>query len=94
MTLSLSRVLSLVVVVAAYGRAWWLPSGLWIATFVCWPILALIWFPEQIDDLSFGAWSKGAQIDTHTPPAAIAAMGWIFLLLFAGALFFVHPSRT
>lgn len=92
MTLGLSRILSLLVVAAAYVRAWWLPSGLWLVTLVCWPVLALIWFPELIDDLSFGAWTKGAQIDTHTPPAAIAAMGWILLLLFSGALFFVHNS--
>lgn len=92
MTLSLSRLLSLVVVAGACVRAWWLPSGLWLVPLVCLPVLALIWFPEQIDDLSFGTWSKGAQIDTHTPPAAIAVMGWIVLLLFTGALFFVHSS--
>lgn len=92
MTFSLSRLLSLAVVAGAYARAWWLPSGLWLVTLVCWPILALIWFPEAIDDLSFGTWSKGAQIDTHTPPAAIAVMGWIVLLLFTGALFLVHSS--
>lgn len=92
--ISPSRALSLVVVIVAYARAWWIPSGPWIATLVCWPILALIWFPEQIDDLSFGAWTKGAQIDAHTPPVAIAAMGWLFLLLFTGALFFVHSSRV
>jgi hypothetical protein len=34
MTLSLSRVLSLLVVAAAYVRAWWIPSGFWIVTFV------------------------------------------------------------
>ena len=92
MTLSPSRLLSLVVVLGAYVRGWWLPSGLWLVTLVCWPVLALIWFPEQIDDLSFGTWSKGAQIDTHTPPAAIAALGWIVLLLFTGALLFVRSS--
>lgn len=92
MALNLSRILSLLVVAAAYVRAWWLPSGLWLVTLVCWPILALIWFPELIDDLSFGVWTKGAQIDTHTPPVAIAVMGWIFLLLFAAALFFVRNS--
>jgi hypothetical protein len=92
MTLSLSRVLSLMVVAAAYARAWWIPSGLWIVTLVCGPILTLIWFPEQIDDLTFGAWYRGSQIDTHTPAPAIAVMGWIFLLLFAVALFLVPYS--
>lgn len=87
MTLSLSRILSLLVVAAAYVRALWIPSGFWIVTFVSVPILALIWFPEQVDDLTFGAWSGGSQIDSHTPGAAVAALGWIFLLLFALAVF-------
>jgi hypothetical protein len=54
----------------------------------------LIWFPEQIDDLTFGAWYQGSQIDSHTPGIAVAALGWIFLLLFALALFLAHfPSK-
>jgi hypothetical protein len=87
MNISLSRALSLLVVAAAYVRACWVPSGFWIVTLVSGPILALIWFPEQIDDLTFGAWYQGSQIDSHTPGIAVAALGWIFLLLFALALF-------
>jgi hypothetical protein len=87
MTLSLSRVLSLVVVAVAYVRGLWIPSGFWIVTLVSIPILGLIWFPEKIDDLTFGTWSGGSQIDSHTPGVAVAALGWIFLLLFALALF-------
>jgi hypothetical protein len=90
MTLSLSRVLSLLVVAAAYLRAWWIPSGFWIVTLVSAPILALIWFPEQIDDFTFGTWSGGYQIDSHTPGVAVAALGWVFLLLFALALVVAH----
>lgn len=93
MTLSLSRISSLLVVAAAYARALWIPSGFWIVTFVSAAILALIWFPEQIDDLTFGTWSGGSQIDTHTPGAAIAAVGWFFLLVFAVALFFAPVAR-
>jgi hypothetical protein len=92
MTLSLSRALSLLVLAAAYLRAFWIPSGFWIVTLVSIPILALIWFPEQIDDLTFGTWSGGYQIDSHTPGIAVAALGWIFLLLFALALI-VAPHR-
>jgi len=91
-TLSLSRVLSLVVVAAAYLRSWWIPSGFWLVTLVCGPVLALIWFPEQIDDLTFGAWYRGYQIDSHTPGIAIAALGWVCLLLFAAALFLARLS--
>ena len=94
MTLSLSRVLSLLVVAVAYVRAWWIPSGFWIVTLVSGPVLALIWFPEQIDELTFGGWYRGYKIDSHTPGVAIAAMGWVFLLLFALALFLTRfPSK-
>jgi len=94
MTLSFSRALSLLVVAAAYVRALWIPSGFWIVTLVSGPILALIWFPEQIDDLTFGAWYGGSQVDSHTPGGAVAALGWIFLLLFALAVFLARlPSK-
>ena len=93
MPLSPSRILSLLVVAAAYVRGWWIPSGFWIVTLVSAPLLALIWFPEQIDDLTFGTWYKGYQIDSHTPGVAIAALGWIFLCLFALALFVGHFPR-
>jgi hypothetical protein len=92
MTLSVSRVLSLIVVAVAYLRAWSFPNGLWIVTLVSGPILALIWFPQQIDDLTYGTWYRGYQVDSHTPGAAVAAMGWAFLLLFALALFLAHHS--
>jgi hypothetical protein len=93
MILSYSRIGSLLVLAVAYVRGYWLPSGFWIVTLVCAPILALIWFPEQIDDLTFGTWSGGYQIDSHTPGVAVAALGWIFLLLFVVALFLArrHP---
>jgi hypothetical protein len=91
MTLSLSRALSLLLVTAVYVRGLWIPSGFWIVTLVSCPILALIWFPEQIDDLTFGTWSGGYQIDSHTPGVAVAALGWIFLVLFALALFLARP---
>ena len=94
MNISLSRALSLLVVVAAYVRACWIPHGLLIVTLISAPILALIWFPEQIDDLTYGAWYQGAQIDSHTPGVAVAALGWLFLLLFVLALFLAHfPSK-
>jgi len=92
MTLSASRVLSLAVLALAYLRAWFIPSGFWLVTLVCAPVLVLIWFPEQIDDLTYGAWYRGYQVDSHTPGAAIAALGWLFLLLFMMALFFAHPA--
>ena len=92
MTLSSSRTLSLVVLAVAYLRAWSIPNGLWIVTVLCGPLLALIWFPEQIDDLTYGVWYRGYQIDSHTPGAAIAAVGWVFLLLLLLALFLARHS--
>jgi hypothetical protein len=93
MNLSMSRVLSLVVVAAAYVRMWSIPAGFWAVTLVFVPVLALIWFPEQIDDLTYGTWFRGYQIDSHTPSGAIAALGWLLLLLCAAALFFGRFSH-
>jgi len=93
MNLSVSRILSLVVVAAAYVRVWSIPSGVAVVTLIVVPLLALIWFPEQIDDLTYGAWYRGYQIDTHTPSGAIAALGWLLLLLCVSALFFARLTH-
>ena len=93
MNLSVSRVLSLLVVAAGYVRVWSVPAGIAVVTLIVVPLLALIWFPEQIDDLTYGAWYRGYQIDTHTPGGAIAALGWLLLLLCVTALFFSRLSH-
>jgi hypothetical protein len=93
MNLSASRILSLVVVAAAYVRVWSIHSGIALVTLIVVPLLALIWFPEQIDDLTYGAWYRGYQIDTHTPSGAIAVLGWLLLLLCVAALFFARLSH-
>jgi hypothetical protein len=82
-----SRVLSLIVTALAYVGAWPMHAGLWLASIGCVPLLALIWFPRQIDELTFGDWHRGYQIDSHTPSVLIAAIGWMVLLLFTAALF-------
>lgn len=93
MNLSISRILSLLVIAVAYVRAWSIPSGFWVVTLVLVPVLALIWFPEQIDDLTYGVWYRGYQIDSHTPSGAIAALGWLLLLLCVSALFLARFSH-
>ncbi len=85
----MSRVLSVIVTAVAYVGAWPLHTGLWLVTLGCAPLLALIWFPRQIDALTFGDWYRGYRIDSHTPAILLAALGWILLLLFAAALFVV-----
>ena len=42
-------------------RAWPILSGFWLVTLVFVPVLTLIWFPEQIDDLTYGAWYGGTK---------------------------------
>jgi hypothetical protein len=93
MNLSVSRLLSLVVVAAAYLRVWSIPAGAAAVTLIVVPLLALIWFPEQIDDLTYGSWFRGYQIESHTPSGAIAALGWLLLLLCVAAIFFGRLSH-
>jgi hypothetical protein len=47
-----------------------------IASVICIPGLVLIWFPEPLGEI--GCFARGV---VHTsPPALIAAIGWIFLV--------------
>jgi hypothetical protein len=85
-----SRVLSVIVTAVAYVSAWPMHTGLWLVTLGCAPLLALIWFPRQIDEFTFGDWYRGYRIDSRTPAVLIAALGWIVLLVFASALFVVR----
>jgi hypothetical protein len=82
-----SRSLSILVAAAALWRALNVPSGLWLVVVGTGPALLLIWFPEQVDDYTFGTWTRGGRIDAHTPPFLIAAAGWVLLLLCAAVLF-------
>lgn len=54
------------------------------------PPIILIWFPEQVDEYTFGLWDQGNRIDSHTPPLMIAIFGWFILLLEASIIF--YPS--
>jgi hypothetical protein len=78
----------------AYARAWPIPYGFCLVTLIFVPLLAMIWFPAQIDDLTYGAWYRGYQIDSHTPSGAIAVLGWFLLLLCVMALFFGNFSNN
>jgi uncharacterized membrane protein YoaT (DUF817 family) len=71
----------MLVVAAATIAAWPLTRGGWYVVLGVVPSLLFIWFPEQVDEYTFGAWRDGYRIDAHTPPVMIAVVGWILLLL-------------
>ena len=82
-----SRSLSIIVAVAVLFHIWPNKDGLVrIAIAMAIPLL-LIWFPEQVDDYTFGTWDKGNRINVHTPSVMIAMFGWVILLLEASIIF-------
>ena len=81
MTRTISRALSIVLVAFSAWRAWPILRGEWYVALTVVPLLALIWFPEWVDELSFGTTRNGYEIDTHTPAFLISAVGWVLLLL-------------
>jgi hypothetical protein len=83
----ISRGLAIAITAAVSLRVWMLDHHLWFAAFVLGLPLVLIWFPEEIDDLSFGTWDRGNQINVHTPAFLISAFGWAILLLEAWVIF-------
>lgn len=87
MTRVISRSLSLLAVAAALFRAWEIRLGIWYVVLEVLPILSLIWFPEVIDDLTFGTWRAGYRVDSHTPTFMIASVGWLLLFLSVFVLF-------
>ena len=48
--------------------------------------LAIIWFPQEINDSTLGTWSRGGMIDKPTPAIMIAGIGWLALLAVAIAV--------
>jgi hypothetical protein len=60
---SISRAISLIVVAAALWRSYVVGLGIWYVVLEVLPILALIWYPEFIDDLTYGSWRNGYRID-------------------------------
>ena len=85
-----SRALSIVVVAVSLWFAWPMSKGGWYVLLIVIPSLAFIWFPEQVDEYTFGTWRDGYQIDSHTPPVIIAIVGWVLLLL--DASFVLDPN--
>jgi hypothetical protein len=86
----IGRSLAIGVVAAVSLRVWMLDHHLWFAAFVLGFPLILIWFPEEIDDLTFGTWDRGNQINVHTPAFLITAFGWAILFLEAWGVLVPH----
>jgi hypothetical protein len=89
--MTLGRWLSLAVVVAlAFSR---LVHGSLLGSFafLCFIGLALIWFPEEINEYTLGLWYAGYKIETPTPAWLIATAGWSVL---AGLAWLTFRSMT
>jgi len=82
-----SRSLSIILAVVLLYRMWPNRDGLVSIALAMAAPLALIWFPGQIDEYTFGTWDKGNRIDKHTPPLMIVIFGWVILLLEASIVF-------
>jgi hypothetical protein len=87
---TISRALSLLVIAVALWFALPIERGGWYVLLILVPSLVFIWFPEEVDDFTFGTWRDGYQIDVHTPPVLIAIAGWVLLLV--DAIFIVSPD--
>lgn len=42
--------------------------------------LLMIWFPEDINDLTLGSFGEGGAINKPTPTFLISGFGWVYLL--------------
>jgi hypothetical protein len=82
-----SRSLSIILAIVVLYRMWPNKDGLVSIAIAMAAPLVLIWFPDLIDEYTFGTWDKGNRIDAHTPPVMIAMFGWVILLLEASVVF-------
>src|ERR1700691_5446022 len=92
------RNFALLLALADLWRARVYDHGIWYVLMSDGLALVLIFFAEEIDDLTFGQWVQGMgmpdKIDVHTPPFLIAFFGWVMLLLNTAMLFFTHWLRS
>jgi hypothetical protein len=42
--------------------------------------ILLVWFPNEVDELTLGLWYAGYRIESHTPNWLIMGFGWLFSL--------------
>ncbi|MFC1822349.1 hypothetical protein ACFL9T_06545 [Thermodesulfobacteriota bacterium] len=46
--------------------------------------VAMIWFPDVVNDFTLGKWTQGGVINKPTPPALVSALGWLLLVVLIG----------
>ena len=91
MAISLDRIISLAIyatvatIMLAFYPIGSMSMSLIVATVICAPGLVLIWFPEALGEI--GCFARG--VVHNSPPALIAAIGWVFLLGYPSLLAYV-----
>lgn len=79
-------------VFATLVLAWPRSDLMWAIILIDGAGLVLIYFPDTIDDLTYGSFTRGGQIDSHTPPWMIAGVGWMIIMLMAIVLFWTKRA--
>lgn len=91
MTIAIDRLISAAMVaVVAVAMLVYYPAGspslsLMLAAMICLPGLVLIWFSEPLGEV--GCFARG--LAHNSPPALIAAIGWVFLIGYPALLAYV-----
>jgi hypothetical protein len=91
------RLIAVAIVLADIWRAWPNSGVVWLEVIGGGTALALIFFPAEIDALTFGDSGRGYTIDSHTPGCLLSGFGWVLLLGLSALLFlgrFAPPAST
>jgi hypothetical protein len=83
-----SRLVAVAIVLADMWRAWPNSRVIWLALIGGGVALVLIFFPDDIDPLTFGSSGRGYTIDSHTPGCLLSGFGWVLLLGLSALVFF------
>jgi hypothetical protein len=93
MTFTASKFVSLVIAITYAIGITVVQGGVTSAVVVTWLILifplALIWFPDELGSFT-GYVGRGGNINSETPGALIAMMGWFFLVGFPALMYFLR----
>ena len=98
MDITISKILSLIVVLI-YAAAAWASAGnqaagaavIYVLIGLLFP-LAMIWFPDELGDMTGAV--RGGYIDRPSPGWLVAAFGWFFLVGMPVVIWFVSRSMA